>query len=265
MATQERIYRRTPAGAEAVVSDDAAVPSEYRRLLKLIEQDTHIDVVRGCLRQYPDKLIQEWLDELVEVGYLDHAEPSDPLDLDFTAYFSKDPAQASAVLAEDAGKLEKDAKAAGSALSRAGAFFSKERLQNRVPSTKPPEDTVVLIVEDDPDQMALADLRISMAGYRVRVARSAAELLSALKQDPQIDILLLDVMLPDGNGFDMLAKFRRHPIFALMPITMLTAKDEVTDIKKGLTLGADGYVTKPYSKTVLVDAVRKILRQPAPK
>jgi len=264
MATQERIFCLTPAGAQALASGDAAVPSEYRRLLQLVDGDTHIDVVRGCLRQYPDKLIEEWVDELVEIGYLEHAEPSDPLDLDFTAYFSKSPAQTPAVIAEDAGTFEKDAKAASSALSRAGAFFSEARLKNRPPSKKTPEETVVLIVEDDPDQMALADLRISMAGYSVRVARSAAELLEALKTSTQLDILLLDVMLPDGNGFEMLAKFRRHPNFALLPIVMLTAKDEVADIKKGLTLGADGYVTKPYSKSILTDAVRKVLKQPAP-
>jgi CheY-like chemotaxis protein len=246
MATQERIFRRTEAGREAMNSDDAAVPSDYRRLLKLIEQDTHIDVVRGCLRQYPDRLIEEWLDELVELGYLDHA-------------------AAGEVLAEDAGKLEKQAQAAGSALSRSGAFFHPERLKNRAASKKKPEDTVVLIVEDDPDQMALADLRVSMAGYRVRVARSAAQLLDELKKDPQLDVLLLDVMLPDGNGFDMLAKFRRHPNFALLPIVLLTAKDQVADIKKGLTLGADGYVTKPYSKSILIDAVSKVLKQPVPK
>lgn len=265
MTTQERIFRRTEAGTEAARGDDAAVPSDYRRLLKLIEQDTHIDVVRGCLRQYPDRLIGEWLEELVELGYLDHAAPADPLDLDFTTYFAKAPSAAAEVLAEDAKKLEKHAKAAGSALSRAGAFFHAERLKNRAPSNKKPEDTVVLIVEDDPDQMALADLRVSMAGYRVRVARSAATLLEELKKDPHIDILLLDVMLPDGNGFDMLAKFRRHPHFALLPIIMLTSQDQVADIKKGLTLGADGYVTKPYSKSILIDAVSKVLKQPAPK
>lgn len=265
MAMQERIFRRSEAGNEVLKSNDAAVPSDYRRLLKLIDEDTHIDVVRGCLRQYPDRLIEEWLEELVELGYLDRAAPTDPLDLDFTAYFSTPPPGAAEVLAEDAGKLEKDAKAADSALTRSGAFFHQERLKNRTPSTKKPEDTVVLIVEDDPDQMALADLRVSMAGYRVRVARRAAELLEQLKKDPRLDILLLDIELPDGDGFDILAKFRRHPGFALLPIVMLTSKDKVTDIKKGLSLGADGYVTKPYSKSILIDAVSKVLKQPVAK
>jgi len=265
MATQERIFRRTETGSEVLTSDDAAVPSDYRRLLKLIEHDTHIDVVRGCLRQYSDKLIGDWLEELVELGYLDHAAPTDPLDLDFTTYFAKAPAAAADVLAEDAKKLDKHAKAAGSALSRAGAFFHDERLKNRAPAKKKPEDTVVLIVAVAPDQMALADLRVSMAGYRLRVARRAATLLDELKKDARIDVLLLDVMLPDGNGFDILAKFRRHPHFALLPIVMLTSQDQVTDIKKGLALGADGYVTKPYSKSILIDAVSKVLKQPAPQ
>ena len=100
-----------------------------------------------------------------------------------------------------------------------------------------------------------------MAGYQVRVARSAAELLAELrKQQPPPDIVLLDVMLPDGDGFDILAKIRGHRGFATLPVVMLTAKTKAEDIRRGLALGADAYVTKPYSKSVLADAIRQVLR-----
>jgi len=100
-----------------------------------------------------------------------------------------------------------------------------------------------------------------MAGYQVRVARSAAELLAELrKQQPPPEIMLLDVMLPDGDGFDILAKIRSHRGFATLPVVMLTAKTKAEDIRRGLALGADAYVTKPYSKSVLADAIRQVLR-----
>jgi len=67
-------------------------------------------------------------------------------------------------------------------------------------------------------------------------------------------------MLPDGDGFDMLAGMRRHPKFALIPVIMLTAKTGADDIRRGLSLGADAYVTKPYSKDVLADTIRQVLR-----
>src|SRR6185436_10785152 len=85
-------------------------------------------------------------------------------------------------------------------------------------------DTAVLIVEDDPDQLALADLRVSMAGYQVRVANSVNSFLQTMLDDGAPDLLLLDVALPDGDGFEVLAKLRRHQALSSLPVVMLTAK-----------------------------------------
>lgn len=261
MADAGRIYRRTAAGDKAVGSDDRSVPLDYRRILQLVSSDTHEDVIRGCLRQYPDKLLADWLTEIEELGLLKSAPAPEEADLDFTIHAAVHPAASSTVLAADAPRLERDSAAARRELSKAGAYFAPARLANRPPVSKPPARTAVLIVEDDPDQLALAKLRVSLAGYPVRGAQSAKELVEALHAKGAPDILLLDVMLPDGNGFDILAKMRRHAQLALLPVVMLTAKDDPADIKKGLVLGADGYVTKPYSRNILVDAIRKVLKQ----
>ena len=153
-----------------------------------------------------------------------------------------------------------DTVIARTALSQHGAYLAEGRLKNRRPLAKAPSQTTILIVEDDPDQLALADLRVSMAGYAVRVAKSQARLLLSLAKDPRPDLILLDVQLPDGNGFDILSKLRRLPSFEPLPIVMLTAKTDPHDIAKGLELGADGYITKPYSKNILADAIQRILR-----
>ena len=71
-------------------------------------------------------------------------------------------------------------------------------------------------------------------------------------------------MLPDGNGFDLLAKLRASPEFATLPIVMLTAKTELSDIHNGLQLGADGYITKPYSKQQLAEVIGRVLKQSKP-
>jgi DNA-binding response OmpR family regulator len=68
-------------------------------------------------------------------------------------------------------------------------------------------------------------------------------------------------MLPDGNGFDILAKLRGRPEFAMLPIVLLTVKAELVHIRKGLALGADGYITKPYTKNILADVIRRVLKQ----
>jgi two-component system OmpR family response regulator len=256
----DRVYKITDTGKEVAAGEDTAIPSDYRRLLGGIGDNTHFDVIRGCLRQYPDSLLEEWLGELEELGFIESVATGTALDLDFTAYFKQQPASAAPVLAQDAPELDRTARLASETLTRTGLFLATERIRNRPPVTKPPAQTHVLIVEDDPDQLALADLRVSMAGYNVRVARSAAEFVNEIRTQAPPDVVLLDVMLPDGNGFDILAKVRHHPKLALLPVVMLTAKVEAEDVRKGLTLGADAYLTKPYSKTILTDAIRKVLR-----
>jgi CheY-like chemotaxis protein len=256
----ERNYRRSAAGDEAVASEDTAVPTDYRRLLALIEAETHFDVIRGRLRQYPRALLEQWLGELEELGYVESSPTEAALDLDFVSHFKKKPPDDTGLLREDVMRLMRAAKEAGAALTRGGVFLAKDRIRNLAPLGKPPGQTVVCIVEDDPDQLALADLRVSMAGYQVRVARSGAEFVNVIRSYAPPDIVLLDVMLPDGNGFDILAKIRSHPRLALLPVVMLTAENRVEDIKKGLELGADAYVTKPYSRDIVVETIRKVLK-----
>jgi DNA-binding response OmpR family regulator len=120
-------------------------------------------------------------------------------------------------------------------------------------------------VEDDPDQLALAELRVGMAGFAVRTAASAGALQAELLNHAAPDLLLLDILLPDGNGFDLLAALRSHPAHALLPIVMLTVKDKPEDIRRGLGLGADGYVTKPYSKKLLEDVFVQVLKLGSPE
>jgi DNA-binding response OmpR family regulator len=78
------------------------------------------------------------------------------------------------------------------------------------------------------------------------------------------DLLLLDVQLPDGDGFDILVRMRRHKVLSDLPIVLLTVQSDPQAIGRGLALGADGYVTKPYTKNILADVVRRVLNQTLP-
>ncbi|MBF6570865.1 MAG: response regulator [Candidatus Binataceae bacterium] len=262
MTLKDRMYRRTESGDEAFASIDVAIPSDYRRILGLIHEDTHSDVIRGCLRQYPDILLSEWLDELEELGYITSRLSADTTQrLDFTVFFQRELSVATPLLLDDLAHIERQVHAAGRALYHKGAFLSPDRLEHREPLHKGPEDTTVLIVEDDPDQLALADLRVTTAGYRVRVARNIAELVEELRTRQHPDVMLLDVMLPDGDGFETLASLRRHSMLALLPVIMLTVVAGTDNIRRGLALGADGYITKPYSKNLLAETIRAVLKQ----
>ena len=82
---EDRVYRRTLAGEAALRSEDAAIPSAYKRLLRLIGADTHSEVIRGALRRFPDSLIFDWLAEFEELGCVCSASSDPTQDLDFRA------------------------------------------------------------------------------------------------------------------------------------------------------------------------------------
>ena len=252
-----RTYRLTASGREAWETQDAAVPADYRRILWMMDVQGQGRVAQALAKLYPSGILEEWLGEMEELGLIEPLPEGE-------ARTSNDFASSDAdkTLTLDHGELAEAAKEAGATLARTGAYVATDRLRNRPPPAKPPSETVILIVEDDPDQLALADLRVSMAGYKVRVASSVNGYLQALVDDGAPDLLLLDVALPDGDGFEVLTKMRRHSALGSLPVILLTARNEAADIGRGLLLGADGYVTKPYSKNILADVIRRVLKTP---
>jgi CheY-like chemotaxis protein len=255
------VYYLTEAGKDAVAKHGQInLPLEYQRLLDWIEVEGHIDVLRGQLRRFPDQLIEEWLKELVDLNMIE-AQPETELE-DFTFTGRRVPLLPP-LSDEDSKRIANSALIAGATLLRSGSFIADERVANLPPLTKMPADSVILLVEDDPDQAALGQLRLTMAGYQVRSVDSSKALSRALREEARPDLLLLDVMLPDRDGFAVLGQLRGRPEFATLPIVMLTVKAELGDIRKGLALGADGYITKPYSKDQLAEVIRRVLRHPA--
>lgn len=254
------VYTLTEAGAAAASAADGQteVPLEYRRLLRLINAGGHIDVLRGRLRRFTDQMIDDWLKELEGQKMLE-SKPAGKLE-DFTFTGRKAP-RLPGLLDEDSRRLAKTAVVAGATLLRSGSYIADDRVANLKAINKPATQTLILLVEDDPDQMALGQLRLKLAGYQVRTVERAKHLSRNLREDRRPDLVLLDVMLPDGNGFDLLAKLRASAEFATLPIVMLTAKTELSDIHNGLNLGADGYITKPYSKTQLAEVIARVLKQ----
>jgi len=262
----DRVYSLTAEGQEALASEVAEgdfplevnFPQDYRRLLAMIEVGGHEEVIRGRLRRFPDHLINEWLKELEELKMVTSREAGE---LDAITFSGARLPLLPPLSDEDRKRLIKTTVLGGATLLRSGAFLAAERIANLPPLSKSPAETVILMVEDDPDQLALGELRLTMAGYMVHSVDRAKALSRYLRQQARPDLLLLDVMLPDGNGFDILAQLRGRPEFSTLPIVLLTAKAELVDIRTGLALGADGYITKPYSKNQLAEVIGRVLKQ----
>jgi len=116
----------------------------------------------------------------------------------------------------------------------------------------------VLIADDEPNIVISLEYLLQRAGYRVLVARDGQEALDLVARE-RPDLLLLDVMLPKLSGFEVCQRLREDASQPRLRIVMLTAKGREVEVSKGLALGADAYVTKPFSTQRLVEVVREQL------
>ncbi|HSJ10914.1 MAG TPA: response regulator transcription factor [Longimicrobiales bacterium] len=127
------------------------------------------------------------------------------------------------------------------------------------PSTKK-APARILVVEDERDIAALVAYHLMKEGYRVRTAEGGTEALEAAAAE-RPDLLILDLMLPGFSGYEVLQEMRRRPATSDVPVVVLTARRDEADRVKGLELGADDYVTKPFSPRELVLRVAAVLRR----
>ncbi|MFL2700270.1 MAG: response regulator transcription factor [Gammaproteobacteria bacterium] len=118
----------------------------------------------------------------------------------------------------------------------------------------------VLVIEDEPDIRKTLEYNLSREGYKVESCGSIEEANTFL-ENPSYSIILLDLMLPDGSGLDLCRQIKSNSTIQEIPILILTAKDDEVDKVVGFELGADDYVTKPFSVRELILRVKAILKR----
>jgi CheY-like chemotaxis protein len=231
------------------------LPLEYRRFLGLVDHCGHVSVLRSLLGRFSGAQVEAWLQQFENLRLVEYGAAPEIAVSVIGQKMAPPPVEP-----EDNTFYEDVSAFADISLSRMGVYLSQERICNREPSPKTVDRTRALVVEDDPDQLALAVRRLTEAGYRVDTADRVTTLLGYL-QARTPDAIFLDINLPDGNGFGVLAGVRSHPSFTHVPVVMLTVKTERADIAKGLALGADAYVTKPYGTNTLEYVLRYLMKQ----
>lgn len=118
----------------------------------------------------------------------------------------------------------------------------------------------ILVVDDDPDILQFVRMNLEMDGFDVEVASGGREALKKAAADPP-DLMLLDVMMPEMDGLTVLRHMRADPPTANVPVIVLTARSLAEDRVKGLDLGADDYITKPFDLEELIARIRTVLRR----
>jgi two-component system, OmpR family, response regulator len=176
-------------------------------------------------------------------------------DLDFTR-----PAKPSAPPPpERMARARKEATVSKPELARTGFYVAMAK--------RPPTPVIarngsrhsIFIIEDDNDMLKLVGEILSKAGFLTRFARNRSEINTEFNKQGLPDLVLLDVSLPDADGFAILERIRGNAKIARIPVVMMTGRSEPADVARGLTLGADGYVTKPFKIAGLVAAINAVL------
>lgn len=119
----------------------------------------------------------------------------------------------------------------------------------------------ILIADDEPNIVISLEFLLKREGYDVSVAQNGAEALLRIRAE-RPDMAILDVMMPQRNGFEVCQELRQDPQFADLRIMMLTAKGRDAEVSKGLALGADVYMTKPFSTRELIAKVKALMERP---
>jgi len=133
-------------------------------------------------------------------------------------------------------------------------------VHRKSPDSQPVLDKTILVVEDDADLQEILRLTFTKEGFRVVIAKDGQQALDlAQRHDP--DLVILDLMLPKIDGVEVCRRLREEPAFKRLPILMLTAKGEESDVVLGLGVGADDYLVKPARPREMVARVRNLLRR----
>ena len=118
----------------------------------------------------------------------------------------------------------------------------------------------ILIVDDEPSIIVPVQFLMEQNGYDVMVAFSGEEAMEIITEK-KVDLILLDIMLPVIDGFEVCQRVRENPQWNKIKIILLTALGSDANVEKGLALGADAYITKPFSNIEIVDKVKELLEE----
>ena len=253
------VFVLTDAGNAEIHGGSTRLPADALEVLVMLDGKKSVGDLEQALPHMPAADLRNVLRALI-AAHLVRAPTLDEdgtVSIDFAAFFKAaggdEPPSGGAEKSAD-----REAVYGAPALDRDGYYVSiaRQALKARAPSSGKLQ---ALVIEDDPDMAALIERLLGRDVFAVSACSKRDEVLARLRKAPPPDVLLLDVQLPDLNGFELLQKLKEHPQLKMMPVIIVTADAKPQSVMRGLSLGADGYVTKPFDHETLVKGVRAVL------
>ena len=260
LVTDEEVYALTRQGEAELRGAKTRLPSSALDLLVRIDGRSTVAAIRSAMSGAAPQGVASTFEWLVQTGLIETARTTDDGTIDFGS-----PSGIAAPLVPSASAVSSATREAGAgvaSLQQQGYFVRIARRPAARPQLPTDHKPVVVVVEDEPHLAKFLKHFLALEGFEARLAANRSEIVEAVRQPPRPDLVLLDVMLPDADGFDVLMKMRAHPALADVPIIMLTAKTTREAVIKGLAGGADGYITKPFQTDVLIKAIRTVFGMP---
>lgn len=251
------IYAPTKNGTGELMGGSTQISSTALQLLVLFDGKLAVAEVARLAKGITAKELQETITLLLKRGYIELKKPGKDVNLDFGGFFSSAPAAPISKEVLDKAGAEVD-KAADS-LRQKGYYVSIVRRAEQKKSPAGGTQYSVLVIEDNVELQKVLGFLLKFEEFKPRTASNRSEIVAALRTLPSPDVILLDVNLPDINGFDVLTSIRQHPMLKSIPVIMLTAQSTRQDVLRGLAAGADGYITKPFEHDVLMTGIRAVL------
>jgi two-component system OmpR family response regulator len=254
------VYALTRQGETELRGAKTGVPASALELLVRIDGRSSVAAIRGGMSGSTAHDVADTFEWLLQTGLIQVAKVIDDGTIDFSA-----PSGIAAPLVPSAAAVSTATREAGAgvtSLQQQGYFVRIAKRPAARPQLPADRKPVVIVVEDEPHLAKFLRHFLVLEGFDVRTAGNRSEIVEAVRPAPRPDLVLLDVMLPDADGFDVLMKMRAHPALAEVPIIMLTAKTTREAVIKGLAGGADGYITKPFQTDVLIKAIKTVFGMP---
>lgn len=252
------VFVITKGGSAQIEQGGTSLPAEALTILVALDGEIAVGDLEEKLPHIPPEAVRDLLRSLLAAKFIRPATVEETTGFDFETFLKAMAAEATLTPGAMA-SAQREAGDGAPMLRRKGYYVSIARKAVTPRELRPGEKLEVFAVEDDPDMGAQLRRILEEQGFKVTAAANRAEVIARLRISPMPDLALLDVNLPDTNGFDILRNLKAHPALRAMPAIMVTAEAKRESVLRGLIGGADGYITKPFERGALVDGVKAVL------
>lgn len=255
---ESHVYALTQRGSRELKAADTSLTALELKLLVLVDGNSPVGRIFRLFPSQPQPELIDTLEKLKRAGYIADASDYDSGDgsIEATGFFTvpvfPETDAANAAAASQSDETVQLLRRQGYVARIAKRAAEEKKLGKG-------QKIHVLVIEDDEQLGKLLRMFLQMHDYVPRMASSKEQIVAALRLSPKPDVVLLDVVLPDVDGFEVLARLKQHPVLKVVPVVMMTARATREAVLKGLARGADGYITKPFDVDIISLAIKSVI------